>query len=153
MLRRTACLGLIAAGLVPVLPAAAAGPATPEEAKLLVEKAVAHFNAGGPEKAIADFNDPGGAFIDRELFVVVYAPDNKIVGGIGVPALLGKDATTLKDVEGRFFGKEIIDLARSQGQGWVDYRMSNPLTRKVGLKTSYVTAAGGYVLFVGAFKN
>ena len=84
---------------------------------------------------------------------MVYAPDNKIVGGIGVPALLGKDATTLKDVEGRFFGKEIIDLARSQGQGWVDYRMSNPLTRKVGLKTSYVTAAGGYVLFVGAFKN
>ena len=114
---------------------------------------MAHFQAVGPEKAIADFNDPAGPFIDRELFVVVYSPENKIVGGIGVPALLGKDATTLKDMEGRLFGKEIIDLAHAQGSGWVDYRMSNPLTRKVGLKTSYVAGAGGYVLFVGAFRN
>ncbi|MGA3399271.1 MAG: cache domain-containing protein [Acetobacteraceae bacterium] len=131
----------------------AADPATPDEAKALAQKAAAHMTDVGPEKAIADFNDANGGFVDRELFVVVYDPDNKIVGSYGVPVLRGKDATTLKDVEGREFGKEIIALAKSQGSGWVDYRMTNPATKKIGLKTSWVIRVGDYILFVGAFKS
>ena len=46
---------------------------------------------------------------------MVYDPDNRIVGSYGVPVLRGKDATTLKDVEGKEFGKDIIALANSQG--------------------------------------
>ena len=107
----------------------------------------------GPDKAIADFNDANGGFVDRELFVVVYSPDNKIVGSYGVPVLRNKDATTLKDVEGEECGKDIIALAKSQGSGWVDYRMTNPATKKVGLKTSWVIRVGDYILFVGAFKT
>jgi signal transduction histidine kinase len=67
--------------------------------------------------------------------------------------LNGKDATTLKDVEGREFGKEIIELAKTQGSGWVDYRTTNPATKKIGLKTSWVIRSGDYVVFVGAFKT
>ena len=131
----------------------AADPATPDEAKALAEKAAAHMKAVGPDKAIADFNAADGGFVDRELFVVVYDPDNRIVGSYGVPVLRGKDATTLKDVEGKEFGKDIIALANSQGSGWVDYRMTNPATKKVGLKTSWVIKVGDYILFVGAFKS
>jgi cytochrome c len=130
----------------------AADPATPEEAKALAERAAAHFNDVGPEKAIADFNDGAAGYVDRELFVVVYDPENRIKGSYGIPALRDKDATLLKDVEGKEFGKEIIAVARSQGTGWVEYRMTNPVTHKVGLKKSWVIGLGGnYVLFAGAF--
>lgn len=129
----------------------AADQATPEEAKALAEKAAAHFRQVGPEKAIADFNDGGAGFVDRELFVVVYDPANRIVGSYGLPVLRGKDASLLKDVEGKEFGKEIIALAKSQGTGWVEYRMTNPLTKKVALKRSWVVGVSGYILFVGAF--
>jgi len=129
----------------------AADQATPEEAKALAEKAAAHFKEVGPEKAIADFNDAAGDYVNRELFVVVYDPANKIVGSFGLPVLRGKDATTLKDVEGKEFGKDIIALAKAQGSGWVEYRMTNPLTKKVGLKRSWVIGLGDYILFVGAF--
>ena len=61
--------------------------------------------------------------------------------------------TTLKDVEGKEFGKEIIALAKSQGSGWVEYRMTNPVTKKVGLKRSWVIGLGDYILFVGAFGS
>ena len=111
------------------------------------------MKTAGPEKAIAAFNDANGGFVDRELFVVVYDPDNRIVGSYGVPVLRGKDATTLKDVEGKEFGKDIIALANSQGSGWVDYRMTNPATKKIGQKTSWVIKVGDYILFVGAFKS
>jgi cytochrome c len=146
-------LSLTLACILTASAARAADPATPDEAKALAEKAAAHMAAVGPDKAIADFNDANGGFVDRELFVVVYTPDNKIVGSYGVPVLRGKDATTLKDVEGREFGKDIIALAKSQGSGWVDYRMTNPATKKVGLKTSWVIRVGDYILFVGAFKS
>ncbi|HTB43209.1 MAG TPA: cache domain-containing protein [Acetobacteraceae bacterium] len=153
MRRRSMLLSLTLACILTASAARAADPATPDEAKALAEKAAAHMAAVGPDKAIADFNDANGGFVDRELFVVVYTPDNKIVGSYGVPVLRGKDATTLKDVEGREFGKDIIALAKSQGSGWVDYRMTNPATKKVGLKTSWVIRVGDYILFVGAFKS
>jgi cytochrome c len=131
----------------------AADQATPEEAKALAERAAAHFKDVGPEKALADFNAADGGFVDRELFVVVYDPENKIQGSYGVPVLRGKDATTLKDVEGKEFGKEIIALAKSQGSGWVEYRMTNPVTKKISPKRSWVIGLGDYVLFVGAFGS
>jgi cytochrome c len=59
----------------------------------------------------------------------------------------------LKDVEGREFGKEIIATAKTPGTGWVTYRMTNPATRKVGLKRSWVIGMGDYTLFVGAFES
>jgi hypothetical protein len=129
----------------------AAEPATPAEAKALAEKAADHFKAVGPDKAIADFMDPAAGYVDRELFVVVYDPANKIAASYGVAALRGKDATLMKDVEGKEFGKEIIAVARNNGSGWVEYRMTNPVTKKVALKKSRVIGIDGYALFVGAF--
>jgi hypothetical protein len=146
-------LVLCFAAAVIARPGHAADPATPEEAKALAERAAAHFKAVGPEKAIADFNDANGGYVDRELFVVVYDPDHKVVGSYGVPALRGKDATMLKDVEGKAFGQDIIALAKAQGSGWVEYRMTNPVTKKVGLKRSWVIGMGDYILFVGTFEH
>jgi cytochrome c len=149
--RRTLALGFAAGAFAAA--AHAADQATPEEAKALAERAAAHFKEVGPAQAIADFNSATGGYVDRELFVVVYDPDHRIVGSYGVPVLRNKDATTLKDVAGKEFGKEIIDLAKSPGSGWVEYRMTNPVTKKVGLKRSWVIGLGDYVLFVGAFES
>lgn len=155
MRRRHPLLGLILVGIFVALAlvARAGKPATPDQAKALAEKAASHMRDVGPEKAIADFNRADGGFVDRELFVVVYGPDNKILSLYGIPVLMGKDATKLKDVEGKPFGQEIIDLAKAKGSGWVDYRMTNAATRKVGAKTSWVIRVGDYIVFVGAYKS
>ncbi len=142
---------LMLAGLPFVRLAKAADHATTEEAKALAEKAAAHFKAVGPEKAYADFNDPAGGYIDRELFVNVYSPEGKVACGVGVPALVGRDATQFKDSTGKEFGKAIIETAKTQGSGWVEYHMTNPLTKKVEPKKSWVIQVNDYVVFVGAF--
>ena len=81
MRRRHPLLGLILVGIFVALAlvARAGKPATPDQAKALAEKAASHMRDVGPEKAIADFNRADGGFVDRELFVVVYGPDNKIL--------------------------------------------------------------------------
>ena len=128
----------------------AAERGTLEEAKTLVEKAAAHLQAVGPEKAFADFNDQKGAFVDRDLFVFVYSLDGKVVVGGTVPGLLGRSALAFKDVDGKEFGKEIM-AAAAAGGGWTEYRMSNPTTKKAEPKKTYALKAGDYVVACGAY--
>ncbi len=144
---------ILALGMFAVLsvPALAQERGTPEQAKALVEKAAAHLLAVGPDKAFADFKDPAGGFQMLDLFVFAYAADGKILPVAGSPALFGRDATTLKDVDGKEFGKEIIAAAQSGG-GWVEYRMSNPATKKTERKKTYAVKAGEYTLGAGAYN-
>jgi len=153
MHRRSPLLGLVLVAMFIALLARAGLPATPDEARALAEKAAAHMREVGPEKAIADFNRADGGYVDRELFVVVYGPDNRIRSSYGVPVQLGKDATQLKDVEGRPFGQHIIDIARTKGSGWVDCRVTNTVTGKLAARSSWVIRVGDYVVIVGAYRS
>lgn len=125
--------------------------ATPDDAKAFAERAAAHFREVGPEKAIADFSDAHGDFVDGDLFVVVYDPDGRLRCSYPTPALIGKDVRTLRDVDGKAFGTELLTLARSEGSGWSTYRMTNPLTKKIGLKQSFVIGIDDYAVLVGAY--
>ena len=124
---------------------------TPEEARALADRAVLHMRQAGPETAIKDFNDPVGGYKDRDLFVIVYDPNGIVM--TGVPALIGKNARALTDVTGKEFGKEIIGAAATKDGSWVEYYMTNPVTKKVELKTSYVRRFDDYIVFVGAYKQ
>ena len=66
------------------------------------------------------------------------------------PALVGRDASAAKDVDGKEYGKAIIAAANAGG-GWTDYRMTNPATKKVEPKKSYAVKVGDYVLGSGAY--
>lgn len=125
---------------------------TLDEAKAMAEKASAHMMEVGPEKAMADFNDPKGGYQDRDLYVWVYTADGKIVCIPGIPALLNRDATTLKDGDGKEYGKAVLEIARTTGKGWLDLRITNPVTKKIEAKRSYVIKTGDYILGVGAYS-
>ena len=128
----------------------AADRATPDEAKALVEKGAAHLKAVGLDKALVDFADPQGGFMDRDLFIFLYAPDGKILSGSGNPGLIGRNALVLKDVDGKEFGKEIM-AAAAAGGGWAEYRMSNPVTKKAEPKKTYAVKVGDNVVAAGAY--
>jgi cytochrome c len=132
--------------------AAAWAQGTLDEAKALAERAAIHMREAGPKQAIADFNDLNGGYCDRNLFVVTYDQQRKVVSSLRVPAYLGRDATRFLDEDGKEFGKAIIATAETNGAGWVDYRMTNPATMKVERKSSYVIQVGDYILIVGAYK-
>jgi cytochrome c len=134
-----------------VVPALAQERGTPEQAQALCDRALLHMRQVGAEAAIKDFNDPKAGYIDRDLFVIVYDPNGTIM--TGVPALIGKDARSLTDVTGKEFGKEIIDAAHTKDGSWVTYHMTNPATKKVEPKTSYIHRYDDYVVFVGAYTS
>ena len=126
---------------------------TKEEAQALVEKAVVFWQANGRDNALAAFNDKRGGFVDRDLYVVVanLSDGVRIAHGAN-PKMIGKSLNDFKDIEGKLYGLEILDVARKAGSGWVDYKFSNPVTKKIMDKTSYVHKVDDVVIFAGAYK-
>jgi hypothetical protein len=131
-------------------PAAAAGLASPDEAKELALKAAGFLRANGPDKAFPAFTAQGNEWHDRDLYVFVYDDTGHAVAHGGNPALVGKSLIDLKDVDGVSFVRAIIAV---QDAGWVDYKWKNPVTGTVGLKTSYIVKVDTYRVGVGAYKQ
>ena len=77
---RKPLISALAATLVFVGAAAmAADGANKDDAVAMVKKAVAFIKEQGPEKAYPEFTNKDAKFIDRDLYVVVYQLDGKVL--------------------------------------------------------------------------
>ena len=126
---------------------------TADEAKAMVEKAVALLQEAGPDKAFAAFSDPANKeFHDRDLYVFVRSMDGNTVAHGANKGMVGHTSLELKDADGKLYNKEMIELAQSKGSGWVDYRWVNPVDKKIEQKSSYIEKSGDYVVGAGFYK-
>lgn len=126
-----------------------------EEAKALVDKAVAHIEAVGVDRAFKEFNDPSGSWVKGELYILAYDyKGNNLVLGSN-PKMNGKNLWDIKSPDGKFVVQEFVDLVKTKGSGWVNYQWSNPESKKIANKTTYVTKVPGMDAMIGCgiYKN
>jgi signal transduction histidine kinase len=123
--------------------------ATAAEAKALAEKAVAYIKSAGPDKAFEEFSNKDAKWQDRDLYVFVVKFDGTTVAHGGNKALVGKNLNEMKDANGKFFLREMGEVAKARSTGWVDYHWTNPQTKKVEPKSSFVAAIPGFDGYVG----
>lgn len=123
----------------------------PEQARLLLERAVGKLRSDGPEKAFAAFNDPKGGFIARDLYVFVFDMVGTYMASGGNPKLTGSDAKDLHDAEGKDIVREMINIANSTGAGEVDYMWLNRVDNRVEKKRSRIQRVGDYIVGVGYY--
>ncbi|WP_306658059.1 cache domain-containing protein [Massilia scottii] len=147
---RTASVLLISASLHSSVFAAERG--TAEEATALVKKAVAYLEANGKDKAFADFSNPKGAFVDRDLYIFVIDMDGLEWANGANAKIIGKNVLELKDADGNTMVKDFIKLANTKGKGWVDYSWPNPVTKKVDKKSTYLEKSGDVLIASGIYK-
>ena len=131
-------------------PAFAGG--TADEAKSLVDKAVAHIKANGKDKAFAEFTNQKGQFVDRDLYIFAVDFKGLTLAHGGNAKLVGRDMLGLKDADNKFFIQNFIEVAKTKGSGWVDYKWSNPVTKKIEKKSTYVFKVDDYFLGCGIYK-
>jgi len=124
-----------------------------EQAIALVRRGIAHLRAVGPDRAFADFSDPSGHFVQGELYLVALDMRCILRAHGGNRALVGNDDSQLADADGKRFSAEFVNVARTRGQGWVDYRFMNPKRRVIEPKSSYVERAGEYVIACGIYRR
>jgi hypothetical protein len=114
----------------------------------LMDKAIPHFNKVGADQAYKDFSDPKGGFIQGEIYIVVQDMAGKIVFHSTNPKLIGKDSLALKDADGKEFNKEMIEGLKSADSLWIKYKWSNPETKKIAQKESFVKKVNKDLYFI-----
>jgi cytochrome c len=131
----------------------AAANGTPAEAKALVKKAVNYIKANGKDKAFAEISNPTGQFVDRDLYVFVYDMTGKCVAHGFNQKMIGKDLIDMKDADGKLYVQERIEIGKSKGTGWQDYKFTNPLSKKIEHKTAYLEKIDDFIVGSGAYKK
>jgi cytochrome c len=133
--------------------AVAAEFGTTAEAEAMVKKAVAEIKASGKDKAFAEISNPKGKFIDRDLYVFVYDMNGKCVAHGFNQKMIGKDLVEMKDSDGKFYVKERIEIAKTKGKGWQDYKYTNPTSKKIENKTAYIEKVDDLIVGCGVYKK
>ncbi len=131
----------------------AAEKSTPEAAKKMVEQAVAYSEANGEENAIKEINRSDGQFVKGELYVFAYDINAVMKAHPVNPKLIGQNLYDKTDSKGKLFRKEIVELSKTKGSGFVDYTYLNPVTKKEEAKTTYIQKAGNLIICCGAYKE
>jgi signal transduction histidine kinase len=130
----------------------AAEKGTPAEAEAMVKKAVAYIKANGKDKAFAEFSNPKGKFIDRDLYIFVNDLNGVSLAHGFNPKMIGKSLIDMKDADGKPYVRERIEMIKAKGKGWQDYKFTNPLTKRIENKTTYNERVDDYIVSCGAYK-
>jgi signal transduction histidine kinase len=126
---------------------------TPDQAKAMVDKAIAYVKANGKDKAFAEVDNQKGQFIKEDLYVWISDMKGLILAHGANEKLIGKDVSPLKDSDGKFFIKEIIEQAKAKGSGWVDYHWIDPVTKAIEKKSTYFKKDGEMIYACGIYKK
>ncbi|HZW12531.1 MAG TPA: methyl-accepting chemotaxis protein [Noviherbaspirillum sp.] len=124
-----------------------------DEAVGMVRRAVDYVKSHGRKNLVAEVNKLGrSCFIDRDLYLSVYADNANVLAHGANPRLIGVDGANFKDADGKLFVKQIVDEANEKGSGWVDYKWAHPVTKKMLVKSAYFEKVGGLIVACGFFK-
>jgi uncharacterized phage infection (PIP) family protein YhgE len=115
-----------------------------DSAKTLAKNAIAFANENGIKQAAAIFNDPNGRFTKSkaELFVILNDLHGNVLANPHDHSVVGKNDYGLKDGNGKYFVREMIELVKAKGSGWIYYHMKNHETGRISPKKGYVQRIG-----------
>ena len=126
---------------------------TAAEAEAMVKKAVALIKSQGKDKAFAEISNPKGKFIDRDLYIFVYDTKGTCVAHGFNQKMIGVDLIDMKDPDGKLYVRERVEIAKTKGKGWQDYKFTDPITKKIEPKTAYVERIGDLIVGCGIYKR
>lgn len=130
--------------------------AAPNDAKVMLETASSYLMANkyDKEKVLSEISDSRGYFAKRDLYALVVDFNGVTLADGGNPGLVGINRSGLKDTNGKYLFKEMISIAKSKGEGWVEYMWFNPDTKKIQPKITYVKRIKGMdaLMAAGVFK-
>jgi signal transduction histidine kinase len=143
----------LAAALTPSLVLADA-KATAAEATSMVKKGVGAIKASGKDrdKLFAEITAKDAKWADRDLYLVVYGMDGSVKAHGANAKLVGNNLMDMLDIDGKPYIKERIDLAKSKGSFWQDYKFTNPTSKKIEPKSMYCEKVDELVACAGIYK-
>ena len=66
--------------------------------------------------------------------------------------LVGENLIDMLDIDGKPYVKERVELAKSKGSFWQDYKYTNPATKKIEPKSMYCEKLDDMAVCAGIYK-
>ena len=124
-----------------------------EEAKQFVKKAIEFYKKAGKAIALAEYTNPKGPFIESDMYVFVLNLKGTMLAHGVNEKYIGHDFIDVKDSDGRSFIREIVEVGNTKGQGFVDYKWYNPLTKEDLQKHVYFEKVDDVIICSGVYKE
>jgi|CXWL01.1.fsa_nt_gi methyl-accepting chemotaxis protein len=125
-----------------------------EKAVAMVKQAGDHLRRHGADRALADFSNPQGAFVQGDFYIVVLDTTGVVRANGANQSIIGQNDWERVDADGRKHTQELINTARERGLGWVDYRWPNPKKGgKIELKSTYCELVDDLVVGCGVYRE
>ncbi|NIO16388.1 MAG: hypothetical protein GTN70_05245 [Deltaproteobacteria bacterium] len=131
--------------------------ATKEECEAKVKEAVQMFSDQGADAAIDEVNKTDGKFVWKDSYVFVLDLEGNYLANGTNPKVVGTNILNWKDTNGKLVTQALIDVAKTKGEGWLDYMYPKPSEIKKPIeeripskKMSYVMRVPGKDILVGA---
>jgi signal transduction histidine kinase len=89
------------------------------------------------------FADGSGYYFVEDMNAILVAhPFNKNI--------IGQSRIDVKDADGKLYVKDMIDLLKADGKGFVDYKFLNPITTKIEDEVAFVQKLDNCNMFIGS---
>ena len=145
-------ISLMVAGMVMLGSIGVACASQKDDAKALVKRAAAYMKENGKERAFAEISNPQGKFVKGEQYVFVFDPKGTMLAHGANAKLIGKNLYDLKDPDGVYFTRDILNVAK-KGGGWTPkYKFTNPASKKIETKITYAEPVGDLIVGCGIYE-
>ena len=111
-----------------------------DEARALVDRAVALIRGEGAGAAIKRLHQRDGGFVDRDLFIIVLDRRGYFRAFGADPSKAGKPAVAAPGVNVEELNRKTMQCADGGG-GWIEFRSMHPHTRAAVDKMAYIKPA------------
>ncbi|HLO81411.1 MAG TPA: cache domain-containing protein [Chitinophagaceae bacterium] len=95
------------------------------------------------------FHDPANRFMAKDAYIFVVDTNGLDLVNPGFPSLEGRNLMDVKDTQGKLLIREMFQVVKASGSGWVNYMWPKPGETASTQKSSYVSRAqtkNGWVL-------
>jgi cytochrome c len=120
--------------------AAEAPPASDQAnaVEALVLKAAAQVEKEGKTAAFTEFRKKDSEWLHGDTYLYAYDSKGNVLLNAAFPQREGTNIAGQKDAKGKPFQDEILEVAASQGSGWVSYMFPKPGQTDPSEKWAYV---------------
>ena len=128
-------------------------PRSQFDALIWVENAKAFYKNAGKRIALAEFTNPSGQFRDGELYIYALNPKGTMLAHGINERFVGEDFMGLTDSDGKFFIRDIVDAANSNGSGWYEYKWYHPITKQWLPKIAYFEKVNDLIIVSAVYRE
>jgi cytochrome c len=129
------------------------GDTAEDYAKYWVEQAIGFYRTVGKGVALAEFSNPNGMFVQGEMYIFVLSTTGTMLAHGVNERFVGLDFIDVKDSDGKLFNREILQMAKEKGSGWVEYKWYHPRRNRVLPKQAYFQQVDDLIFCSAVYKD